>query len=568
MPRSHAVLALAAAGLGGLFLSNGACHEPSHSSPAAQSLGISAFAMWGEGQHVVLFHQESTDGEDLNLDGDRLDAGVSLYDRSNGSHVPLALAVSGFEPPILGANLIALPVDESLHGASDLNDDGDALDEVLFVFDHRTGLVENTGLAWPPNALFGLTPVIGTDWVLCPVLEGSQGEQDLDANGFVGDVVLFAYDSVTGARVNLECQTQSRLAARGDEFAFQQSESREDLNGDGDTLDSQVLRFFDAVQGFVQDQGFELVQPVLPVNGGWLGLVDEAGQGADLNGDGDTLDGVYHLFQPQLGTAEPLGFSFTGPGGTVPLHAGERYLVLPTQESDGRDHNGDGDQLDILWGVYDLLQHEAHETGIARGHLDVLPAFCGDSVAIPAWEVAAGADLNGDGRALDFVLHLFHDGSVENTGLDTSSGAPSGDGWIALGRSELLADRDGNADGDLGDRILHLLDPTTGELVNTHLATQGLLDISSRRVLMAVEEDNLGGLGRDLNGDGDAFDDVWATYEIDSATTRNLHLAADSLTLLGLTSEGDGVFLVSEESQARDLNGDGDRTDAILYRLL
>jgi len=45
-------------------------------------------------------------------------------------------------------------------------------------------------------------------------------------------------------------------------------------------------------------------------------------------------------------------------------------------------------------------------------------------------------------------------------------------------------------------------------LVNTHLATRGGLYLSPQPLFLVLAEEELGPLGRDLNGDGDLEDEI------------------------------------------------------------
>jgi hypothetical protein len=184
-------------------------------------------------------------------------------------------------------------------------------------------------------------------------------------------------------------------------------------------------------------------------------LGNEAAQAElDQTGDGDTDDYVLQLFDGGTATTASIGWEGgrdpfvydVGPehvvyatlGGPPPLGSSEfvapfllirelatgaeRRLELPVHRLDvvgslvllqvwestpfgSVDRNGDGDDQDRVAYVHELATGVTHETGLAlaelaHAHLD------GRRLALLVPEIAQGpADLNGDGDALDFVLH-------------------------------------------------------------------------------------------------------------------------------------------------------------------
>ena len=71
-----------------------------------------------------------------------------------------------------------------------------------------------------------------------------------------------------------------------------------------------------------------------------------------------------------------------------------------------------------------------------------------------------GTDLNGDGDATDFVVHVFNASNRQTTnlGLAATSGSLQGDGQL-LGfrvRETEQGNTDLNGDGDTNDDVLHV----------------------------------------------------------------------------------------------------------------
>jgi len=223
-----------------------------------------------------------------------------------------------------------------------------------------------------------------------------------------------------------------------------------------------------------------------------------------------------------------------------------------------------------------------------------LPAFLVD-------EFQAG-DLNGDGDAADWVLHIF-DAKQDltlNLGLAADSvcrgilGPPfvtctpvlpvAGHTIIAfLVDESAQGGTDLNGDGDASDDVLHVYDATTGAIGNTALAVAHGLgrDVSSYTfpIMPVVAGDGIALLvgeleqgGTDLNLDGDAEDDVLYVIEPKAGAILNLELAA--ATTLGpfgarnpISPQLDGrhvTFVAGEAEQGGvDLNQDGDADDQV-----
>jgi hypothetical protein len=136
-------------------LALGACHDSDDDGGASgplMSLGVSAVSIAGGNGLWVLEVSEADEGAtDLNGDGDALDRVAFLYRSGDGSlrNLELALSISGVVPTLVavGDVLIGLVVRESAQGGTDLNGDGDAVDDVMHVYDDNTGVVTNTALA-------------------------------------------------------------------------------------------------------------------------------------------------------------------------------------------------------------------------------------------------------------------------------------------------------------------------------------------------------------------------------------------------------------------------------------
>ena len=107
-----------------------------------------------------------------------------------------------------------------------------------------------------------------------------------------------------------------------------------------------------------------------------------------------------------------------------------------------------------------------------------------------------------------------------------------------------------------------VLRPGSTTLENTGI-TEGFVPFTEDVASALLFTDESGG---DLNGDGDHSDHVFLLHDVAAGTQRNLGLAGDN-PIGELDSSGGGLLLVSEISQGRDLNGDGDAFDQVVYAL-
>ncbi len=154
---------------------------------------------------------------------------------------------------------------------------------------------------------------------------------------------------------------------------------------------------------------------------------------------------------------------------------------------------------------------------------------------------------------------------LAGTGMPTAS---RGD-FVALAASEAAQGLDLNGDGALDDFVLHLHQVTTGATTNTGLTLPPIapatVRLGDRLCTTLVREASLGAAGTDLNGDGDATDDVHAVHDLATGVTTNLALAGHAIARLAATQGPHLLFGVSEWSQGVDLNGDGDAFDIVLH---
>lgn len=494
---------------------------------------------------VVFSADESQQQADLNGDGDRLDLVVHVYGpltaggASGAGPVNLGLAsiANGYAaasgglplsgrsyggPFLVRDSTLFVALDEASQGGSDLDGDGDALDEVFQLGPlGRSTRLRPFGSSSPPS--FAWRPAVG------PLPQKSR--------------FRFAF-----------FPTPSFLAG-----IFDEQDDEIDRNGDGDALDGVAAIF---VQPGIVRRDLGLQAELLDAVDDWLVVrVQEAEQGGtDLNGDGDVQDGVLHVFDLASGTLRNLGRA-----GSV-CSLSRTHLAFKVSEAfDGsQDLNGDGDTNDRVAFVLERASGTVTGLGVAVS----CSLLVGDRLAISVPESGQVADLNGDGDTTDTVLfvHDLSTGQTTNLGLALSPVQLAPDGserivWFPVDEADQGSDA--NGDGDLADDVLFAYDPADGSVWNTGLGLASLNPYAVARGERALTRVSEAAQGQDLNGDEDQLDQVVHLLDAGSRTVLDLGLAA---VLDPLLLEEDAVIAVAEFQQGQtDLNGSGVSGDQVLH---
>jgi hypothetical protein len=473
---------------------------------------------------------ERGEGRDLNGDGDALDQAAFAVDLELGKVSNTGLGIGftfsdGIGPaPLLvhGGPTLAFGVSEASTGGIDRNGDGDVDDVVLAFCGRDVADVTNLGL--------DITYVVTSEDLLA---------FDLGSVAACGELRQectepFVHDRRTGETWNLAAKGTAWIeAVDGDFVALAMNEGvLGDLTGDGDTLD-QAFALYDVSTRTLQltdlpmESGVDN-RPVAPLAHG--------GRWAILTPSLETI-----VYDPATQTSRTLGRFLPG---SLP---GIEPFVLEVSELDGTPQN--------VW-LYDPVTDVLRDTGLTS--LDSVHAFKGRLV-ISVDETSQGEDLDRSGLLGGQVPVLYDvaTGAVENlaiNGVVVSSGP-----LLLIHSRESVARRDWNTDGDMTDTELFMLDERAGRVLNTLLAVPFFAGpLGDHHALVALDEDALSG---DLNGDGDSFDHVLHAFDVDGVLS-NLRLAVQSVPLDG----GEQVlFHVEESDQGRDLNGDGDRNDAVIH---
>lgn len=478
------------------------------------NLGLDASGgLAASNSYVVVIVKEANQGDaDLNGDGDSGDFVVHVYDGSSTVNLMLDgfLSKQSFKNlrESVSDSFVAFAVRESLQGGTDLDGDGDAVDEVLHVYDGSS--VRNLGVD------VGRRFAVSNTYVAYSVDEAGSGLPSLNGDLDVGDHVVHVYDGATTTNLGLAIDGDGLLGfAVSDRFVvFEVSEARQgntDLNGDADAADS-VLHVYDGAT--THNLGLATTGQPYPflnfdASETFVGFpVDEAGQGADLNGDGDLDDIVAHVFDGVATTNTSFAMV---PGLWDAFGVSDTFVAFSVSEArqGAGDLNGDGDVTDRVIHVY----NGAVTTNLGLDALDDF-AVTNSLVAFTVIESAQGhTDLNGDLDTFDSVAHVYDGAQVTNLRLHASGGAnafAASDSLLSFRVEEAgQAMTDLNGDADTDDYVTYVRDATG--LINLGLADASPQQLWGGRLAFAVSEAAQG--DTDLNNDGDATDRVIHIFE-------------------------------------------------------
>jgi hypothetical protein len=266
-------------------------------------------------------------GPDLNGDADMDDAVVQLFDAGVSSNLGCSATAV-----VLSETRIAALVSEAGE-ATDLNADGDQFDQVVFVRSLTDSVPAICG-DWTNTTVAADSIAISGDTIGVLTSEASDGNTDLNGDGDTLDQVVRRIDAATGMELDpvddqgtpINPVAASEFVIEADLVAFRTPESDQantDLNSDGDTDDA-VMQVYLGANGRLLNSGqaaiqcrFESCNPRLPyaIAGSTVTFLTlEADQGAqDLDESGDANGIVLQLFNAQ--EAADAGFQpLTGPG--------------------------------------------------------------------------------------------------------------------------------------------------------------------------------------------------------------------------------------------------------------
>ncbi|MEQ1698663.1 MAG: fibronectin type III domain-containing protein [Ilumatobacteraceae bacterium] len=386
------------------------------------------------GDVAAIFVGESADEVDRNGDGDAVDTVVAHLNLATG-----LLTYSGFAArtgKTLGENLLVVNVNEAYHG-SDVNGDGDLLDDVVVLFDAATGSrrvlnMINGG---------GATSDQPSDYTI--------GDLSTLPSGSRNAAVLTADGTITPLNMGV-----GQLAYSGNWAAFYADERMAgfDANSDG-VLSGGYVALYNHTTGQVTNTRISGDLPQFSADGKFIyARMYEPFVGHDLNGDGDTNDNALAVL-PLDG--RPLRVVGLAPG----CRAAAAYLICDELEQ-GHDSNGDGDRFDEYPYLYDL------ESGTVTKFPDHGTGQVWIRAKFAALSERAGSyQQNGNNvryDRTDVVDPVTHDViDLHLVGATPGSGGRSADGYLNTYAMAIVNERarnlDLNGDGDATDRVLSVI---------------------------------------------------------------------------------------------------------------
>jgi hypothetical protein len=297
--------------------------------------------------------------------------------------------------------------------------------------------------------------------------------------------------------------------------------------------------------------------------GNWIAYFRDETE-KSLNGDADVEDTVLSLINIRTLAIQDTGiavdYTLADDDENRAVQFSGDWMAIQVSEAanGGVDLDGNGRAIDHVLTLYHAGTKRRTNLGIAGSR----PAFLGGRLYFVRNERQAKTDLNGDGDLLDGVLCSYDLPSkqIDSLGMEAAAGFQVAGDWIAAHSSESAqAARDLNGDKDLGDNVVQLYQVSQKKWVNTGLEASGGLALTDRVLVLATEEEKQG--GRDLNEDGDAADVVCQVWDLLSGTGFNTGQDCSG----GVAADGTLVgFITPERSQGnRDLNGDGDMEDEV-----
>ena len=518
------------------------------------------------GSFLHLVSHELLAGRDLNGDGDAFDPNV-LSVLETRSETLWQTRTSPVSTTRIGERWLLLVRERDL--GIDLTGNGQAFDHAYLVGDPVAGTLEPLPLAANPNVVL---------WGTYSALP----KRDAVVVQDLGQRIL---------RVDLDTRVVDDLGRAGARAAFgvtpfqtgtglpMLEDGLVDLNADGDE-DDEVWHLLDAERPALRNLGFAgdfflpgLARPV--------GIVREADNDLDANGDGDRTDRFLRVFSRGFQTASdvPLALADDNYGGLLPAPNG-RWIVLSVNEDlQGADLNGDGDRGDGVPFVLDLRTGRTRQLEGTMVGAPFLPWSPGsDRVLLIASERQEGVDLDGDGSATANLL-VAHDlkrgtravspfqpatrliGSFlyqdRGTARAWSGTTPATSRYALLTVGE-DARGDGDGDGARLGVILQKLDTATGELSETGLVIlPGTLEVDGREATMLAFEGTT-----DRNGDGVVSFELVVACRLD-LVTGDAHFGS-ALHYQFAQRTGDHAFgRVPETVLGRDATGDGDLADEV-----
>jgi PKD repeat protein len=439
------------------------------------NMGLSSRSAHVSNELVVFTASElDSDGTDLNSDGDTDDWVAHVYDVAEKMLTNLGIAggvYGGWE----AGSVAQVGVSEWSQGNTDLNGDGDTADSVLHVHDVRTDVTTNLGLI-APTGEYGR--VGRSDLVCFEVFESEQGG-DLNEDGDTDDLLIHLYEppstSVTNTNLDGYC------GVIGDGYVLlrlREDGAGADLNGDGDMTDS-VSHILDrdtealtnlSIAGWAA-RGF----------GDRVVIVGNEDNYFDYNEDGDGSDRVAFVYDH---SDESLTNTERAVYGEPRIGAGLAAMNVPEADEGGTDLNGDGDSLDHVIHLYTLDGRVILNGARAVPKHQDSPVGDDFATAVVSETDDGWTDHNGDGDKDDQVLFIMSPVPPNVGPVAEANGPYAVDQGTTVSFS---AAGSGDADGTIVSWLWEFGDGSTSTLADP---THRYLDVGVFSVSLTVTDDH------------------------------------------------------------------------------
>jgi hypothetical protein len=460
--------------------------NPLNTGIAAPAIGGGAGTAGG----FVLLESEAAGRVDRTGDGDQVDVVPRAFDGALFSVSALAAPAHAPGAPLVARNgRVLYAASEPAQGGL-LNGDGDQLDFALFAIDFKIGLPTLRRVGGGAARATANHPYALTDGAAVYFIDETQ-ENGLDLNNDAdaNDGVIAVFDLATGAGETLPSSplipsfavagaTAVGIGAGSGRAIVAVSEAgqKRDLNNDFDQVDL-ILAWVDtntpATLHVLPTIALAALTPAIDGTRGLVAVSEGASgfQGTDLNLDGDKADTV--LFLVDTNTSPGTATSFALATSSYALSGVDALVGVDEAAQGGGDLNGNGLAADIVQFYVDLGDPAPAPRGLgivatSRTFFRLTPDEVRVAAVLPEGQSGTYGDLNGDGDTNDSGLELLAlDPSLTPPPFvsptpffagECSAGVAqplrTGDGTFVFPTPEAMVGEDLNGDLDLADTVL------------------------------------------------------------------------------------------------------------------
>lgn len=381
---------------------------------------------------------------------------------------------------------------------------------------------------------------------------------DLDGDGELDDRPLLVLDARAAAPTSETLCPTDAAAVAGGAVAYLRRESsggtgscaKGSLNADDDTSDA-VLQLWKPGPGPRvpgSSQNLRCAATAVSLSDTWVGArVSEAGEGHDLNRDGDVSDDVAAFRAVDAPAANSCSgdasWAFTGQAADTVQVSASIGIVITPETAQGKSLNGDADTADRVLQVYKLNGRKATRVRcVADDH-----ATCTSGVRLAVDDVVPGEPANSSCGPVHLIAFRVDEAAqgVNLNGPNTCSGGANAFG-LCDGDAECPGGTCVPGDADRSDHVLHVLDTVTGELINTGMAAVPCtFDACDARQPYRVDgsvvkflslESDQNGLDLDGNGTGNGL----VVQSFDFCASRNTTIGGVNPTAPGQAPTHEG----------------------------